>query len=361
MPDTFSGTRNRYISAARTRSTLLAYIPAFSVRIAISVGCAFAFSMTTTAQVMSKPDLNPATLMGTVTDTNGDTVPKATVSLVGQNGAAPSTFETNENGFFQFSNLRPGIPYRIKIAAEGFAEWTSTTITLDPGQFKIVADIKLRIRTQQTAIQVRYDPAEVATEQFKIQETQRVWGVLPNFYVSYDANAQPLTGKRKFELALRVTIDPVTIAGVALVSSAKQASNSPNYGEGFKGYGERFGAVTADGFTDIMIGGAILPTLLHQDPRYFYQGKGTIGSRVRHAVLSPFWAKYDNGKWGPNYSSVGGDLASSAMANLYYPRSNRGVGLVFGNFAIGTAERVGASLAQEFLFGKFTHRGGHIN
>ena len=152
----------------------------------------------------------------------------------------------------------------------------------------------------------------------------------------------------------------MTVAGVALVSSAKQASSSPNYGQGAKGYGERFGAVAADGFTDIIIGGAILPTLLHQDPRYFYQGTGTTGSRIRHAALSPFWARYDNGRWGPNFSSLGGDLASSGLSNLYYPKSNRGARLIFGNFAIGTAERIGASLAQEFLLAKFTRRGGHV-
>jgi hypothetical protein len=78
-------------------------------------------------------------------------------------------------------------------------------------------------------------------------------------------------------------------------------------------------------------------------------------------VLSPFISKYDDGNWGPNYSSLGGDLASSAIANLYYPKANRGVGLVFGNFAIGTAERIGASIAQEFLLGKFTKRGGHVD
>jgi hypothetical protein len=224
-----------------------------------------------------------------------------------------------------------------------------------------VADIRLRIRTQQTAIQVNYDPVEVATEQFKAEEKQRVFGVIPNFYVSYEKDSAPLTAKMKFELALKVSIDPVTAAGATFVSASKQASNSPNFGQGVSGYGERFGAVAADGFIDILVGGAVLPTLLHQDPRYFYQGTGTTGSRIRHAVLSPFWAKYDNGSWGPNYSSLGGDLASSGLANLYYPKSNRGVGLVFGNFAIGTAERVGASLAQEFLFAKFTHRGGHVD
>jgi hypothetical protein len=361
MPESFSVTRNRLISCASTNSTVLDRIAAFSIHFAIPVACIFAFSVFGASQARSRADINPASLMGTVTDANGDTVPDATVSLFTAYSTDPTKFETAENGFFQFSHLSPNIPYQIKIAAKGFAEWTSSTITLEPGQFKIIAGIKLRIRPEQTAIQVTYDPIEVANEQFKIQETQRVWGILPNFYVSYTADAEPLTSKRKFDLALKVSVDPVTIAGVALVSAAKQASDAPNFGQGAKGYGERFGAVAADGFTDIMIGGAILPTLLHQDPRYFYQGTGTTGSRMRHAVLSPFWARYDNGHWGPNYSSLGGDLGSSALANLYYPKSNRGVGLVFGNFAIGTAERIGASLAQEFLFGKFTHRGGHIN
>jgi hypothetical protein len=118
--------------------------------------------------------------------------------------------------------------------------------------------------------------------------------------------------------------------------------------------------VGADGFSDIMIGGAILPSVFHQDPRYFYQGIGTTGSRLRHAMLSPFVARGDNGNWQPNYSSSGGDLGSSALSNLYYPSSNRGAGLVFGNFAIATAERIGASVAQEFLFAKLTRRGGHV-
>jgi hypothetical protein len=361
MLDSFLSTRNRFIRGDCAKSTLLGCIRVFSAQLAIAFACVLGISVVSPGQAISKSDFNPAALVGTVTDTNGDTVPNATISLVSQNGTDHSSLQTAENGFFQFLRLRPDTPYQIKIAAEGFAEWTSSTISLQPGQFKIVANIRLRIRTEQTSVRVTYNPVEVATEQFKTQETQRVWGVLPNFYVSYNANAEPLTSKRKFDLALRVSIDPVTIAGVALISGAKQASNSPNFGQGAKGYGERFGAVAADGFTDIMIGGAILPTLLHQDPRYFYQGTGTTGSRIRHAALSPFWARYDNGSWGPNYSSLGGDLASSALANLYYPQSNRGVRLVFGNFAIGTAERIGASVAQEFLFGKFTHRGGHIN
>ena len=311
-----------------------------------------------TAPLENRP---PATIIGTVTDVNGDTVSNARILLKGRGAQDERAITSNENGFFQFRDLQPGIPYQISISAKDFADWTSSTITLDSGQFKILAGIQLRIETERTAINVRYDPVAVATEQFQAEQHQRVFGIIPNFYVSYDPNAEPLTAKMKFKLALKVSTDPVTAAGVLLVAGSRQAANTPNYGQGWGAYGERLGAISADGFSDIMIGGAILPSLLHQDPRYFSQGSGTAGSRIRHALLSPFIARNDNGSWGPNYSSLGGDLASSALSNLYYPQSNRGAGLVFGNFALGTAERMGASLAQEFLIGNFTKRGGHLD
>ena len=171
----------------------------------------------------------------------------------------------------------------------------------------------------------------------------------------YDSkNAVPLTTKLKFKLALRVSVDPVTIAGVAAMAGINQAANRPDFQQGAKGYAQRFGTEAAQGASDILIGGAILPSLLHQDPRYFYQGTGTTNSRLRHAMFSPFICRGDNGRLQPNYSSLGGDLASSALANTYYPQSNRGVGLVFGTFAIGTAERMLSGIAQEFVLPRFT-------
>ena len=303
----------------------------------------------------------PGTIVGTVADANGDTVSGATVVLKVLDANNGRTVLTPETGFFAFQDVNPGIPYQISVTVKDFADWTSPTITLEAGEYKIVTDIQLRIAGEHSEVQVAYDPVQVATEQLRAEEHQRVLGFIPNFYVSYDKNAEPLTPKMKFQLSLKVSTDLVTAGGVLLVSAAKQTGDSPKYGQGWDSYGKRVGATAADGFIDIMIGGAILPSLLHEDPRYFYQGTGTAGSRIRHAMLSPFIARYDNGKYGPNYSSLGGDLASSALANLYYPRADRGVGLVFSNFAIGTAERIGASLAQEFIVGKFTKRGGHVD
>jgi len=324
-----------------------------------AVGMALVLSFPALGQI-SQAAPRTATVMGTVTDVNGGAIPNATVVLKEIESNDPRTIVTTENGMFEFNDVTPGITYQLSITAQDFSDWTSIPIILSPDQFKIVTDIQLRIATERTTVDVHYDPVEVATEQFKAEEKQRVFGIIPNFYVSYESDPAPLTTKMKFQLALKVSTDPVTAAGTFIVASAKQAGNTPDYGQGWGAYGKRFGAVAADGFSDIMIGGAILPSLLHQDPRYFYQGTGTTGSRIRHAVFSPFVARGDNGQSQPNYSSLGGVLASSSLANLYYPRSNRGAGLVFGNFAIGIAERIGANVAQEFLLGKFTRRGGRM-
>ena len=324
------------------------------------VAILLAVSLSATAQTIQAPGPQLGRVSGTVTDMNGAAVTGASVALTGSDPLDRHTMISGETGYFEFDDVKPGGPYQVTISANGFADWTSPSITLGLGEFKTVRDIQIQIASQNITVQVTDNPVEIATEEVKLEEKQRILGVIPNFYVSYDQNAAPLTTKLKFKLALKVSTDPVTIGGVAFVSGLKQAANTPKYGQGAAGFGKRFGATAADGITDIMIGGAILPSLLHQDPRYFYQGTGSTKSRIRHAILTPFVAKGDNGRWQPNYSSLGGDLASSALANLYYPRSNRGGGLVLSLFAIGTAERIGASLAQEFILGKITHRGGHV-
>jgi hypothetical protein len=308
-----------------------------------------------------KLQLKSGIVIGTAIDMNGDPVPNATVELKSLDGSECRTVTTPQNGSFEFHDVQPGVAYRIAVSAQGFASWSSSRVTLEPGQFKIVTGIQLALETQRATVDVHYDPIQAATEQLKAEEHQRVFGIVPNFYVSYEKNPAPLTAKMKFQLALKVSSDPVTAAGVFGVAGIRQAANTPKYGQGWDAFGKRFGATAADGFSDIMIGGAILPSLLHQDPRYFYQGTGTIGSRIRHAVFSPFVAPSDSGKLMPNYSSLGGDLASAGLSNLYFPKANRGVSLVFGNFALGTAERIGASLAQEFFIGKFTRKGVHVN
>jgi hypothetical protein len=309
-------------------------------------------------QLLLAPDApgpQPGVIVGTVVDVNDDAVPGANVVLASPTLKGARKAVSNDTGFFEFSDVEPET-YRIKISAPGFADWTSPEVAVNPGQYVILTVPRLQIATAFTSVTVGYSAEEVATEQVKLEEKQRVFGIIPNFYVSYDQNAAPLTAKLKFQLAAKVSFDPITFVGVGFAAAAEQAGDNPNYPQGWKGFGERYGAAYTNGLTDIMIGGAILPSLLHQDPRYFYQGTGTTKSRILHAVSSPFVCRGDNGRPQPNYSTVGGDLASAAISNAYYPVSNRGVGLFLGNFLIGTGQRAAANLAQEFIFRRLTHK-----
>jgi hypothetical protein len=309
-----------------------------------------------------KKNVAPATatdqngnISGTVTDANGDLVTGATVTLDNGNPADRRSQVVDDNGFFSFAGLKPGATYRVTISGKGFDNWTSQPIVLSPGQFFDVTGIKMKMTGDVASVTVTASTEQIATQQVEIAEQQRVLGFIPNFYVVYDSkNAVPLTTKLKFRMALKVSIDPVSFAGAAFMAGVNQAFDRPGYQQGLKGYGQRFGQEYADGVTDIMFGGAILPSLLHQDPRYFYQGTGTVRSRMLHAMSNPFICKGDNGKLQPNYSSIGGDLASSALSNLYYPQQDHGVGITFQTVAITTAERMASSLFQEFVLRKLT-------
>jgi hypothetical protein len=106
-------------------------------------------------------EARPATVVGTVTDVNGDAIPNATVVLKEVESIDPRTIVTTENGMFEFPNVMPGIIYQLSITARGFADWTSPSFALNPIQFKIVSDIQLRIATERTTVDVHYDPVEV--------------------------------------------------------------------------------------------------------------------------------------------------------------------------------------------------------
>lgn len=216
--------------------------------------------------------------------------------------------------------------------------------------------MSLAVATAVTEVQVAVSPVEVAEEQLKAQEKQRVFGVLPNFYVSYVPDAVPLNSKQKFNLAWKTVVDPFTLVMVAGAAGVEQAQNHfEGYGQGAEGYAKRFGAGYADTITGTFIGGAILPSLLKQDPRYFYKGQGSIESRALYAIANSVICKGDNRRWQVNYSNILGSLAAGGLSNLYYPSDDRnGAGLTFENAAIGIGSTAVANLFQEFLIRKLT-------
>jgi hypothetical protein len=194
--------------------------------------------------------------------------------------------------------------------------------------------------------------------QIKEEEKQRVFGVIPNYYVTYEPNAAPITTKHKFELAWKSASDPATLAGVGVLAGIGQAGDRWGaYGQGAQGYAKRYGASYANVFAATFVGGAVMPSILKQDPRYFYKGSGSKRSRILYAVASSVICKGDNGRWQPNYSNVIGSFAGAGLQAAYLPANDRrGSGFILSSALIRLGETSLAGVLQEFVFSKLTKR-----
>jgi hypothetical protein len=298
------------------------------------------------------PEQNAGTISGTVVDQNGNFLLAARVSLTSPGLTEEKTRESDGAGHFVFTAVPPG-PFQLTVTGDGFATQQLPGV-LHPGEALEVPLISLPIAAATTEVQVSVTNYELAEEQVKIEEKQRVLGVIPNFYVSYRRDALPLRPKQKFELAWKTSIDPVTFAATGAFAGVQEAQNEfSGYGQGAHGYAKRYGAAYGDAVT--MIGGAILPSLLKQDPRYFYKGTGSTRSRILYALANAVICKGDNGHWQVDYSGILGALAAGGISNLYYPASSRnGAGLTFENTLIGIGGSGIGNLFQEFLIRKLT-------
>jgi len=257
------------------------------------------------------------------------------------------------NGEFNFTKIPAG-SYLVVVNAKGFAPFTSAEFAIAVQQAYEVPDVSLSIASANMEVTVR--PTElIAAEQIRAEEKQRLIGVIPNFYTSYIYDAAPLTWKQKFSLAARGTFDPVALIGVGFGAGIEQATNAyAGYGQGAAGYSKRYAARFVDGRSSDLLTHAVFPALLHQDPRYYYQGSGSVKSRVVHAVRSAFVTRSDSGRPVFNSSYLLGDMCAGALSNLYYPKANRGANLVSTNAAVGLAGRVGTNLIREFLSKRLT-------
>jgi hypothetical protein len=288
-------------------------------------------------------------ISGTVLDTRGDVVQGAQVQLVGSSGTAVQTKVSGSEGQFDFADLPPGT-YKIAVSGNGMSTFNSQPIVLKPGEFRIAPTITLTVSGGATSVTVTADKEQLAEQQVRIAEQQRVVGIIPNFYSTYDWDAPPMMAKQKFKLSFRSLIDPVSIVTVAGIAAGEQYQGLfSGYGSGISGYGKRFGAAYTNRFAGDMLSRAVFPSIFHQDPRYFYKGKGSVGSRALYAMSRAVVTRTDDGRLRPNYSEVLGDFSAGAISNLYYPKADRGVSLVMLNGATGVGANAVSNLIREFL------------
>jgi len=169
-------------------------------------------------------------------------------------------------------------------------------------------------------------------DEYPDQEShQRLLGVIPQFAIVNDpSKARPLTVREKWRLYYRQTLDPYHFVDTGIAAGISQARDTfPEYGQGMEGYGKRYGARFADGSLGGFFGRFLLPSLLHDDPRYFRKGSGSVFRRGIYAATRVLITRHDDGSNRPNYSGVSGAFIGTAFGNIYYPDSERGVGITF--------------------------------
>jgi hypothetical protein len=293
------------------------------------------------------------TIVGKVVDQSGTNIPGALVKLT-REGQAPVEVTCDGDGLFAFTHVVAGA-FHLTISSPGLQSQDFSG-TVQAGERFVTPVIMLTVAKQVVEVHVGLPPDEIATEQIKEQEKQRVFGIIPNFYVSYVADAAPLRPKHKFELAWKSASDPITLVGVGALAGIDQAADRWGaYGQGAEGYAKRYGATYVNVFAATFIGGAIMPSLLKQDPRYFYRGTGTKKSRFLYAIANSVICKGDNGQWQPNYSNVIGAFGGAGLQALYYPPKDRqGAGFVIGGAMTRLAETSLAAVLQEFVLKRFT-------
>lgn len=294
------------------------------------------------------------TIRGKVIDQSGAAIGGARVSLSVEGQSENLQAITDDDGQFFFGGLAPGT-VGLTITSPGLTPQTLYE-TLRPGQADVLADVVLTVATQVTEVRVGVPPAELATDEVKAEEKQRVFGLIPNFFVTYEPHPVPLSTKLKFELAWKSASDPFTLGAIGAVAGIEQASKQwKGYGQGAGGYAKRYGASYTDVFAGTFIGSAVLPSVLKQDPRYFYKGHGSKRSRLLHALSSAVITRGDNGRLEPNYSNIGGAFATGGLANLYYPSNQRnGARVVVSTALIRIGETAVAGVFQEFFSSKVT-------
>jgi hypothetical protein len=263
---------------------------------------------------------------------------------------------SDSNGRFNFAGVPPGA-FNLSISSSGFATQVVVGL-LHPGENYEAQPVLMLVTTARSEVRVTASKQEIALEQIREEEEQRVLGIIPNFFVSYSADALPLTPRQKFHLAWKSSVDPVTLMSTGASAAFEQADKShPGFGQGAGGYAKRYAADFGDDFIGTMLGSALLPSLLKQDPRYFYKGTGTVRSRVFYAIASSVTCRSDNGRLQPNYSNIMADFAGAGISNLYYPAADRhGMTLTIENFLIAKATDAAQNIFQEFFVRKLTRR-----
>jgi hypothetical protein len=152
-------------------------------------------------------------------------------------------------------------------------------------------------------------------------EDKRIFGVLPNNRTTEESIPfHPLTTRQKFRIAALDSFDwPVIPTAGAFALLYQLEDQNPSFGQGMKGYAQRFGTAYGDQMIGNLMTEAVVPWLSHEDPRYFRRGEGSLKGRAWYALTRIVVSRTDSGHNSFNASEWGGNAAAVAISNAYYP------------------------------------------
>jgi hypothetical protein len=288
-------------------------------------------------------------ITGTLENPQGLPLPNAPLRVFGRSLPHPIAGKTNAQGVFRIDGLPAG-NFHVQASAKDYLTATSPMVVLGQGEVYHLNITEIPLPKAITTVKVYASTVAIATAQVHQEEKQRVLGIVPDFFTSYQPNPAPLTAKLKMKLTLRTIRDPFIFGVAAAVAGMEQQQNIyPGYGSGWSGYGKRFGAAYADSNISRIFGEGIYPALFHQDPRYFYKGTGSFMSRLWYAMRSAVVAKGDNGHWQPAYANILGDFTAAGISNAYHSPQDRGLSITMRDSGILLAGDAFESVLREFL------------
>jgi hypothetical protein len=219
--------------------------------------------------------------------------------------------------------------------------------------------------SQADSKQTAPDQNSVNTREVKTENSagknDRLFGVLPNYTTVENKDLfGPLSAKGKFKLAAESSFDPYTFPFIGFIALIGQAENTePSYGQGFAGYGKRYGTSYGDAIIGTFMTTAVFPSLLRQDPRYYQLGHGSFTHRTLYSVSRIFVTRTDTGHSAFNSSEIGGNAVAAGISNLYHPADDRTVTNTVSVWATDVMWDTVSNVAKEFwpdIRGKISHK-----
>jgi len=194
------------------------------------------------------------------------------------------------------------------------------------------------------------EPTTGTTQPTSAPKNDRLFFVMPNYLtVENQQQTDPLSTGTKFKLSAKTMSDPITVSFIGAIALIGQARNSdPSYGQGVSGYAKRYATMYADTGISTLMTASVLPTLLHQDPRYFQLGQGGIWHRTLYSVSRIFITRGDNGALQFNSSEIAGTGVAAGISNLYHPQNQRTLGNTISVWGSDLMLNAVCNVAKEF-------------